>query len=278
MKRIGAFLAVSGLILGNVALARAQGAAAKKVECRWGAPQKMDPIPGCGVPRQIHVAPLPGVERLMFARDDNPTLTRYFYRGRAIGAQPRVFKRMVNVSRTDLVLCPGDFQKARILAFRVVRGRIIAARAQCELGKPGPAMKAPVMSAMAEGVMAAMAMISPMAAPVQGQTPVTAAIERQHPVSQQDLVKLRRARKMDSLARLLGFLGLLLGLGATVGVLVLALFVRRRLRALEIAPQRAPDLGEKDEAPVPLQKPQSVPESSLADALEKSLDKPRDET
>ena len=81
-----------------------------KVQCQWGQPEKMAAIPGCGVPRQLSVTSPPGAERLMFARDDNPTLKRYMYRARAIGAPVKSFKRMINVSKTDLVVCPSDFQ------------------------------------------------------------------------------------------------------------------------------------------------------------------------
>lgn len=206
----------------------------QKVACKWGKPQQLTAIPGCGAPRRLHVTPPPGVERLMFARDDNPTLKRYMYRSRAIGAPVKSFKRMVNVTKTDVVLCPSDFQKARILAFRVVRGRAITSRPTCELGPPGATMAA---SAVTPGM-------TPMVAPgmSSGMTPgmpamagssVTAAIERDSPVRQRDLVKLKRSIKMDSLARLLGLLGLLLGLGAAVGVVLLALSVRKRLGRLE---------------------------------------------
>jgi len=210
----------------------------QKVACRWGEPQKLDAIPGCGAPRVLHVTSPPGVERLMFARDDNPTLKRYMYRSRAIGAPVKSFKRMVNVSKTDVVLCPSDFQKARILAFRVVRGKVITARPTCEVGPPGAAGTAPGMTpGMAPMVAAG---VTPAMTP--GMTPgmdamagrsVTAAIERDNPVRQRDLVKLRRTLKMDSLARLLGLLGLVLGLGAVVGVVLLALSTRKRLDRLE---------------------------------------------
>ncbi len=216
----------------------------QKVACKWGEPQRLDAIPGCGVPRRLRVTPPPGVERLMFAREDNPTLKRYMYRSRAIGAPVKTFKRMVNVSRTDVVLCPADFQKARILAFRVLRGRAITARPTCEVGPPGPAsaaahgMRPPPMQgaspAMSGGASPAMAAPGPSAS---GGS-VTEAIERDNPVRQRDLVKLRRAIKMDSLARLLGLLGLLLGLGAVVGVVLLALSVRRRLRRIETRASR----------------------------------------
>jgi hypothetical protein len=234
---------IPGLVLGLV-LALPGGRAlalvvppGQKVACKWGKPQKLDAIPGCGIPRLVHATPPPGVERLMFARDDNPTLKRYMYRARAIGAPVKTFKRMVNVTKTDVVLCPSDFQKARILAFRVVRGKAITARPTCELGPPG------AVTAMTPGM-------TPGSTPGPGMTPgmtpgvtpamdamagrsVTAVIERDSPVGQRDLVKLKRSFKMDSLARLLGLLGLLLGLGATVGVVLLALSVRKRLGRLE---------------------------------------------
>ncbi len=211
----------------------------KKVDCRWGKPQKMDAIPGCGVPRRLHVELPAGAERMMFAKDDNPTLTRYMYRGRAIGAKARTFKRMINVARTDLVLCPSDFQKSRILAFRVVEDRKLKGRPTCELGPPGKdgskedgmeAMGAPAMRPQAMGAGASKAG-GDMAA--MGPRTVNSAIERTRPVSQRDLVKMRRAMKMDTLARLLGFLGLLFGVAAAAGVLVLALTLRRRVRRLE---------------------------------------------
>ncbi len=210
----------------------------QKVPCRWGEPQKMDAIPGCGVPRRIHIKAPAGVERLMFARDDNPTLKRYLYRGRAIGAPAKIFKRMVNVARTDLVLCPSDFQKARILAFRIVKGRIITARPTCELGPPSAAMTAgmgPAAMTAGMGPAAMTAGMGPatMGPATMGPRSVDGAIERAKPVSQRDLIKMRRDMKMDSLARLLGLLGLLLGLAAAVGVLVLALHLRRRVRRLE---------------------------------------------
>jgi hypothetical protein len=210
----------------------------KKVDCRWGKPQKMDAIPGCGVPRRLHVELPPGAERMMFAKDDNPTLTRYMYRGRAIGAKARTFKRMINVARTDLVLCPSDFQKSRILAFRVVKDRKLKGRPTCELGPPGKdggkkagmdAMGAPAMRPQAMGAGAGKA--GDMAA--MGPRTVNRAIERTRPVSQRDLIKMRRAMKMDSLARLLAFLGLLFGVAAAAGVVVLALTLRRRVRRLE---------------------------------------------
>jgi len=211
----------------------------QKVPCRWGEPQKMDAIPGCGVPRRIHVQGPAGAERLMFARDDNPTLKRYLYRARAIGAPAKIFKRMVNVARTDLVLCPSDFQKARILAFRIVKGRVITARPTCELGPPSAAMAAGMgPAAMGPATMGPAAMAAGMGPATMGPATmgprsVDGAIERAKPVSQRDLIKMRRAMKMDSLARLLGLLGLLLGLAAAVGVLVLALHLRRRVRRLE---------------------------------------------
>ena len=68
---------------------------------------------------------------------DNPALVRYYYRKRAIGAKPKLFRRMVNVVRTDLVLCPAQFQTPRVLAFRLIRGRAVVGRRTCELGKPG---------------------------------------------------------------------------------------------------------------------------------------------
>ena len=83
------------------------------------------------------------------------------------------------------------------------------------VARPLPGMGAPGMTAPA------------------GAMSVSGAIERRHPVMQADLIKLRRALKMDSVARLLGLLGLLLGLGATVGVLLLALTLRRRVSRLE---------------------------------------------
>lgn len=208
----------------------------QKVTCKWGKPQKLDAIPGCGVPRVLHVAPPPGVGRLMFARDDNPTLKRYMYRARAIGAPVKPFKRMVNVTKTDVVMCPSDFQKARILAFRVVTGRAIASRPTCELGPPGAA---PVANAMGTpGMTPTMAASMNPAMTASGMDAmagrsVTMAIEQDNPVRQRDLVKLKRAIKMDSLARLLGLLALILGLGSTVGVVLLALSMRKRLQRLE---------------------------------------------
>jgi hypothetical protein len=230
-------VSVSALILLPVPEAAAQvTAGAQKVDCQWGAAQKMDAIPGCGVPRQISVTSPAGVERLMFARDDNPTLTRYLYRGRAIGAPVKPFKRMVNVTKTDLVVCPSDFQKARILSFRVLKGRMVTARPTCELGPPSQAM-VPPMAGMADAMQPGPAMAAmgagAMGAGAMGARSVTNAIEKDNPVRQQDLVKLRRAIKMDSLARLLGLLGLLLGLGGVVGVVILALTLRRRVQRLE---------------------------------------------
>jgi len=238
----GAIL-VSGLALGLVTVLPGGRAVAQvvppgqKVDCKWGKPQKLDAIPGCGVPRRLLVTPPSGVERLMFARDDNPTLKRYMYRARAIGAPVKTFKRMVNVTKTDVVLCPSDFQKARILAFRAVRGRVITARPTCEVGPPGavaamtPGMTSAVAPGMTPGGTPSMA--SGMQA-MAGRS-VTAVIERDSPVRQRDLVRLKRSFKMDSLARLLGLLGLLLGLGAAVGVVLLALSVRKRLGRLEEA-------------------------------------------
>lgn len=219
----------------------------QKVACKWGKVQKLDAIPGCGVPLILNVGSPAGVGRLMFARDDNPTLKRYMYRSRAIGAPVKAFKRMVNVSKTDIVLCPSDFQKARILAFRVVKGKVIISRPTCEVGPPGAAAIAPGMTAAMSTSVMIPAMNDGGMTPATsdgGMIPamrdggmtgrsVTAAIERDSPVRQRDLVKLRRSLKMDSLARLLGLLGLLLGLGATVGVVLLALTVRRRLGRLE---------------------------------------------
>jgi hypothetical protein len=219
----------------------------QKVACKWGEAQKMDAVPGCGVPRRLQVTPPPGVERIMFARDDNPTLKRYMFRTRAIGAPVKSFRRMVNVGKTDLVLCPSDFQKARILAFRVIRGRAITSRPTCELGPPGEAPQPPAMTPdMA---------VTPPVAGMSGMTPtppaagmtatagrsVTAVIEQDNPVRQRDLVKLRRAIKMDSVARLLGLLGLLLGLGAAVGVVLLALTLRRRVARLEARTAQSDD-------------------------------------
>lgn len=221
----------------------------QKVTCKWGKPQKLDAIPGCGVPRVLHVTQPPGVARLMFARDDNPTLKRYMYRARAFGAPVKPFKRMVNVTKTDVVLCPSDFQKARILAFRVVKGRAIISRPTCELGPPGAAPVTPTMGTpgmtptMASGMTPAMS-ASGMKA-MAGRS-VTAAIEQDNPVRQRDLVKLKRAIKMDSLARLLGLLALILGLGATVGVVLLALSLRKRVQRLEEG-QRSSD-GKKSDA------------------------------
>jgi hypothetical protein len=216
----------------------------QKVVCKWGTPQKLDAIPGCGAPRRLHVTPPPGVERLMFARDDNPTLKRYMYRSRAIGAPVKPFKRMVNVSKTDLVLCPSDFQKARILAFRVVRGRAITSRPTCEIGPPAAVAKTPAMTPGMTGMQPAPGMTA--ASPAPGMTAmagrsVTAAIERDNPVRQWDLVKLKRAIKMDSLARLLGLLGLLLGLGAAVGVVFLALSTRKRFERLDARAEKSDD-------------------------------------
>lgn len=231
----------AGLALGLVAVLPGDRAAAQavppgqKVACKWGKVQKLDAIAGCGIPRVLNVTSPPGVGRLMFARDDNPTLKRYMYRSRAIGAPVKSFRRMVNVTKTDVVLCPSDFQKARILAFRVVRGKAITARPTCEVGPPGAAPAAP-------GMKSGMTPVQPAPGMASGMTPapsamagrsVTAAIERDSPVRQKDLVKLRRTIKMDSLARLLGLLGLLLGLGAVVGVVLLALSVRKRLERLE---------------------------------------------
>jgi hypothetical protein len=231
----------AGLALGLLAVLPGDRAAAQtvppgqKVACKWGKAQKLDAIPGCGIPRVLDVTSPPGVGRLMFARDDNPTLKRYMYRSRAIGAPVKPFRRMVNVTKTDVVLCPSDFQKARILAFRVVRGMAISSRPTCEVGPPGAATPAP-------GMTTGMTPVKPTPGMTTGMTPamstmagrsVTAAIERDSPVRQRDLVKLRRSIKMDSLARLLGLLGLLLGLGAVVGVVLLALSVRRRLDRLE---------------------------------------------
>lgn len=206
----------------------------QKVACKWGKPQQLDAIPGCGIPRRLHVTSPPGVERLMFARDDNPTLKRYMYRSRAIGAPVKPFKRMVNVTKTDVVLCPSDFQKARILAFRVVRGMAITARPTCEVGPPGAAMTAPAMTpAMTPMVALGVTPAMTPGTPAMAGRSVTAAIERDSPVRQRDLIKLKRTIKMDSLARLLGLVGLLLGLGAAVGVVLLALSVRKRLGRLE---------------------------------------------
>ena len=73
----------------------------------------------------------------------------------------------------------------------------------------------------------------PGAAPGAGPRTVTDAIEADNPVSQRDLVQLRRAIKMDSLARLLGLLGLIFGVLALVGVVLLALSLRQRVQRLE---------------------------------------------
>lgn len=230
--------AAIGLLLLAPDRAAAQGS---KASCTWGEPQKMDAIPGCGVPQRLLVTLPTAVERLMFARDDNPTLKHYMFRSRAIGAPAKSFKRMVNVTKTDLVLCPSDFQKGRILAFRVVRGKVITSRPTCEVGPSGKVVTPPAMAAvpgMAEPPV--MAASRPPAALGMGAQSVTMAIERDNPVRQRDLVKLRRAIKMDSLARLLGLLGLLLGLGATTGVVVLALTLRRRIQRLE-AQRRSPE-------------------------------------
>ncbi len=234
-----------GLMVAGAPRADAQAVPpGQKVVCKWGKPQKLDAIAGCGVPRLLHVASPPGVERLMFARDDNPTLKRYMYRSRAIGAPVKPFKRMVNVSKTDVVLCPSDFQKARILAFRVVRGRAITSRPTCELGAPGAAMAAGMSPAVTPGMTPAVTPgMTPAMAPGMSGRSVTAAIEKDNPVRQRDLVKLKRAIKMDSLARLLGLLGLLLGLGAAVGVVLLALSVRKRLSRLESQRSKASDDG-----------------------------------
>lgn len=211
----------------------------QKVACKWGKPQKLDAIPGCGVPRILHVTPPPGAARLMFAREDNPTLKRYMYRSRAIGAPVKPFKRMVNVTKTDVVLCPSDFQKARILAFRVVRGRAISSRPTCEVGPPGAAVAPGMTPAMTPGMQPATTPgMTPAMTPAMSGRSVTAAIEKDNPVRQRDLVKLKRAIKMDSLARLLGLLGLLLGLGAAVGVVLLALSTRKRLIRLESGTSR----------------------------------------
>jgi len=222
-------LAAFGLLLLVPDEAAAQGS---KASCKWSEPQKMDAIPGCGVPRRLLVTPATAVGRMMFARDDNPTLKRYMYRSRAVGAPVKNFKRMVNVTKTDLVLCPSDFQKERILAFRVVKEKIITARPTCEVGPPGKTAAPSAMAGMTTmSAQPGMAMSKPAAG--MAATSVTMAIERDNPVRQRDLVKLRRAIKMDSLARLLGLLGLLLGLGATVGVVVLALTLRKRIQRLE---------------------------------------------
>lgn len=224
------------------ALAQAE-AGPQKVTCTWGEPQPGEAIPNCGQLRRLSVDAPGGVAKLMFARDDNPTLSRYQYRARAVGAPAKTFRRMINVSNTDLVLCPSDFQKARILAFRIMKGKMIASRPTCEVAAPGAA-PAPAMSpdAMAPSdAMAAPPAMEPgadaMAEPAMAAPPsaggVSQAIERDNPVRQRDLVKLRRAIKMDSLARLLGLLGLLLGLAACVGVVVLALTLRRRVQRLE---------------------------------------------
>lgn len=62
---------------------------------------------------------------------------------------------------------------------------------------------------------------------------VSEAIERRKPVTNRDLLRLRRSLKMDSLARLLGILGLLFGVSAFAGVLILGVTLRRRVRRLE---------------------------------------------
>jgi hypothetical protein len=94
------------------------------------------------------------------------------------------------------------------------------------------------MAADADPMGAAPPTASGDASPASARGPearsVTAAIEKANPVSQADLVKLRRAARMDGLARLLGLLGLVLGLLSVTGLLALALVVRRRLGALEV--------------------------------------------
>lgn len=228
-------LALLPLCLPRPALAQAE-AGAPKVTCTWGTPEPGEAIQGCGVPRGLHVEPPAGAEALMFSREDNPTLTRYLYRGRAVGAPSKPFQRMVNVGRTDLVLCPSDFQKARILAFRVMKGQVIASRPTCEVTLPGAAPEpgADAGTSAAPGMATEPDMAAvPLPATRQGPRSVTDAIEAENPVRQRDLVQLRRAIKMDSLARLLGLLGLVFGVLALVGVVLLALSLRQRVQRLE---------------------------------------------
>lgn len=221
--------------------AGAGGGGPTKVDCRWGEVQKQEPIPGCGVPR--HLAVEGGGDaavKLMFSKEDNPTLSRYLFKARAIGAQAKPFARMMNARTSDLVLCPSDFQKARVLSFRALKGKKIASRPTCEVGPPpagGGAVPPPAMAADADPMSAAPPAASTDASPAstKGSEPrsITTAIEKQNPVSQADLVKLQRAARLDGLARLLGLLGLVLGIISVAGLLGLALFVRRRLGALE---------------------------------------------
>ena len=242
----------AGLLLGLApGLALAQGEAPEpavgggggpsKVDCRWGEVQKLEPIPGCGVPRHLIIeGGANAAIKLMFSKEDNPTLGRYLFKNRAIGAVAKPFARMMNPLTSDLVLCPSDFQKARVLSFRALKGKKIASRPTCEVGPPpagGGAAPPPAMTPDADPMGAAPPAPSGDASPPAGKgaepMSVTAVIEKENPVSQSDLVTLRRAARLDSLARLLGLLGLVLGTLSFAGLLGLALFVRRRLGALE---------------------------------------------
>ncbi|MDY0004101.1 MAG: hypothetical protein RBU30_22575 [Polyangia bacterium] len=234
------------------ALAQGEAGPAPKVTCTWIAPEAGEAIQGCGIPRGLKVEAPGAVDKLMFSRDDNPTLGRYMFRARAVGAVAKPFQRMINVARTDLVLCPSDFQKARILAFRLMKGNQIASRPTCEVSAGGGAGSGPSADGPPRVPPAGPGMEAPRpepsrpSEPAMGAAPqpaagdgameprsVSDAIEADNPVRQRDLVQLKRAIKMDTLARLLGLLGLLFGLAASIGVVLLALSLRRRVRRLE---------------------------------------------
>ena len=125
-----------------------------------------------------------------------------------------------------------DIKVANILADSSCNDFILADAKDADMSA---GMAAPGMATGMNAMQATPGMATGMTpgAPTMTGRSVTTAIERDSPVRQRDLVKLRRSLKMDSLARLLGLLGFLLGLGGVLGVVLLALSVRKRLSLLE---------------------------------------------
>jgi hypothetical protein len=121
--------------------APAQAQTQVRLFCRWGKPAKMAPVPKCGIPRELEVKVPANTWKLYFLRSENPGLSGYFHRGRAIGAKPKVFHRKVNLVNVVLLLCPADFKGERVLAFQRMNNlRRLAGRPTCRLGPPGKAV------------------------------------------------------------------------------------------------------------------------------------------
>lgn len=142
MRRTGTHTVCAAVVaaVGWMHAASAGAQTPVRLFCRWGKPAKMAPVPKCGIPRELEVKVPANTWKLYFLRGENPGLSGYFHRGRAIGAKPKVFHRKVNLVNVVLLLCPADFKGERVLAFqRYNNQRRLSGRPTCRLSPPGKA-------------------------------------------------------------------------------------------------------------------------------------------